>query len=741
MNLIHELKTRPAFLNKLILSLTAGLSVTLALTHHFFNFWGIEFWKSAVILAVSVPLLSFGFFRFLSLVWAEISLIARPRWRLTLIPALALSGIFAYALFKSPLVWHTITITPLAGRVELYEIKTPPGRVAKFSGMNLPKGWSLQEDRLVANAENAGDLTYSFIAPIGQPVELLFGRSPSGGEVEIRLGGSRARYNLRAEDTGLYPKNIVTSYKLGIPAALILIIIFTADFLAVFSFILAIWLIQEIPQRSAQPAREKFIFSEHRINLLLLIGTGAALHIMNFLSVPLITASDSPSYLSGVLHWLAKGDLDGVPAMRGPGTTFLFIPIFQLFGLNPAGVKLLFHSLALGVIPILYLLGWKLYQKRALAFLTGLVGVFMPELYLYANFVHHDVPSIFFITLYSLLLLAALEEMSWRNLLICFLTGSFFVLLRPENLLLLAAGMGFIGLKILWEKQYARLKVLLISAVIAALPLLMWSAHNSRVHGFFGISNYFGMVFFDGWIYYGEASGFHISDQDSLAVQAIHQAIAAYGKPLGETVAPTGPEVYPALLAYGYTHEEAMSLLGDAAKDSLLKDPALTWRLYLVKIRKAFIPPHNGVVEVTYTPIEKDGKIIGAEPYRYAYFKYYADVPQEEVPRFNDDITPVYAFIPWQQKVYDAFPVTDNYIYRPLVFFSLIMAFFALYQKQFFKWVPFVSLIVIRMFFPISVGNGQWSFMLAGIAMLLCCAPLALAIISKFIVYTKKSAA
>jgi len=105
-----------------------------------------------------------------------------------------------------------------------------------------------------------------------------------------------------------------------------------------------------------------------------------------------------------------------------------------------------------------------------------------------------------------------------------------------------------------------RARILALVLVTAAAPLISWSAHNARVHGFFGLSDYGGEILYDGWIYFGESAGIKIIDRHSAAVRKIDTVIPIISR--GGAGPPTGWTVYYALLDAGYTSKEAFSLLG-----------------------------------------------------------------------------------------------------------------------------------------------------------------------------------
>jgi 4-amino-4-deoxy-L-arabinose transferase-like glycosyltransferase len=693
---------------KFFITILASLSVVLGVSHHFLNFWGLEVWRETLIFFIAIPVLSFPILLFVNRVWDTRLKIEKKRQLLFFYPAMVVAALLTWYFYLAPSVWHQIEIIPAPGqsskKIELYEIKIPRGRVLKFSKTDGFKGWVVQDNALKTTSANPGSVSYSFFSPVGETTSLLFLRSPGSRDVTVALDGKKMAVELHNPDTGLQSVSMTTSYKMGIPGGIVIFIVAAMDFSAFFFLIVFIWVIQEIAQfvpvgKVDQDDR----FPSHRTNLIILLALAFGFHALNSLSVPLIVASDSPSYLQGSIHWLQYHNLEGVPAARGPGTTFLFVPAFLLFGKNPWGVKLALHLLAIAAVPALYRLGWQLFKRRSFAFFSGLIAVLMPEMYLYSNIVMSDVPNVFFVLACCTLLLSALEISSWKNLIAFALVCSFAVLLRPENVTLLAIGIAFLFIKIIWEKQdiYQRLQMLGVAVFLALIPLVYWSAHNNRVHGFFGLSNYADEVLYDGWIYFGEASGFQITDLGSPAVQSISEALNAYDKPLGSTLVPTGWEIYPALLQHGYTEHQAIKLLGDAAKDSIRKAPRLSTDLYFLKLKKAFVPEYIALMATTFPlagekTIQQPGNV-------------YFDSEKALFPNL----------IPIQRRVYDGLPKFNTYVYRPLVLFCLVIALLAVYQKQFFLWLPVIAFSLSRMFVPITIGIASWHYMLAGIAILL----------------------
>jgi 4-amino-4-deoxy-L-arabinose transferase-like glycosyltransferase len=703
---------------KILVSVFASAIVVLSIAHHTANFWGLGILNECLIFFMAVPILASLIFLFLNRIWDIAAFIEKKRWLLFIFPALAVSATFAWHFHQAPSVWHQLVIAPspidATGQIELTEIKYPPGRVIRFSKMPPVKGWEVEGDTIKTNHANPSPLEYTFFSVVGEPTNLLFRGSPESRDVIITLDGKNLEVNLRRANESQIPVEMITAYKMGIPAVIILVIVTIADFLVALLFLLFIWLIQEIYQIS--PIEERKVqddtFPSHRISLIILLVLALTFHLLNFLAVPLIIGPDSPSFLSGAFHWIQYHNLDGVPAARGPAMAILLIPPLLIFGRNAWGVKATLHLVAIACVPTGYAIGWELFRRRSLAFFAGLAFVLMPELYLLANIVMSDVPNVLIVLVFCALFIPALRTFSKRSVIASVLATSLATLHRPENIVLMILAAGFLAFKIVLEKKEirARSQLVGISLLLAAIPLLAWSAHNQRVHGFFGLSNYAGAIWYDGWIYYGEASNVHITDPDSPSVQVIAKAVKAYNKPIEYAVVPTSLELYPALLAYGYTDQQAMKIFNDAAKDSILHDPRFTLDLYILKLKKSFEPEFNTVVATTFLPTHE---------FKNDYF----DIERPVLP----------AVVEWQKTAYDLLQWANTIIYRPLVLLSLAVMFLAIYQKDFFKWAPLVVVTMSRLFVTITIGLGNWRYVVSGVALLFFFTLLAIQIVRGFL--------
>ncbi len=699
---------------KLSLAIFAATVFTLSAAHHRFNFWGREVSVEAAILLAVFPAAALIFFA-LNRAWDFILRVEQRRWLLFLLPALLVSAGLTWRFYKAPSVWHTVQIIPKpdqSGEVILYEIKSPAGSRIKFDKQAAAAEWQVVSSDMVKTVgETPAPLEYSFFAPIGGNAQLLFAASPQSRDVIIVLDGQKREANLRREEESQVSIEIPVAYKMGFPGGVVFALVAAIDFAAYFLLLLALWLVQEISQLFPQNEQTEDRFLSHRAGLGILLALGLLLHALNALAVPLIIGPDSPSFLEGAFHWVKYRNFEGVPPARGPGMAALFIPSLLLFGRSAWGVKLTLHLLALACVPLGYKIGYDLFRRRAHAFFAGLAFVLMPEMYLYSNIVMSDGPNTLTALIFCALWLPALKTLSPKYVLASLLAASLATLLRPENQLLILVAFFFLALKIVYEKTNwkSRAAVLALGALLAALPLLGWSARNQKLHGFFGLSDYSGVIWYDGWIYYGEASKFPVTDKDSPAVKAIEEAVAAYDQPIEYAVVPTSLELYPALLQYGYTPNESMRLFTQAAMDSIKKDPRLSLELYWFKIRKSFEPEFNSVMATNFKP-------------NATFENEYFDV---ERPLFPPAVE-------WQKRAYQALVWTNARLYRPLILLALVVMFFAVYQKEFFKWAALAGLTFTRLFVGITIGLGAWRYMISGVALLFFFALLSVEILRNF---------
>jgi hypothetical protein len=213
------------------------------------------------------------------------------------------------------------------------------------------------------------------------------------------------------------------------------------------------------------------------------------------------------------------------------------------------------------------------------------------------------------------------------------------------------------------------------------------------------MSNYLDEVLYTGWIYYGEASKVAISDTDSPAVLAISDAYRTYGPNDDRIVIPTGYEVYPTLIQAGYTDGEAMDLLGQAARDSILKNPRLAFQVLMLKFSRSLIPE----------PIAMSTLPLPDEPASNGGNQIY----------FREEIAAWPEWIRVQRKLFDLVQDWYRYAYPELIWSSLFAMALAIYRKQVFLWYPMVVITLLRIFFPLILALGNWRYVISGVIFLL----------------------
>jgi 4-amino-4-deoxy-L-arabinose transferase-like glycosyltransferase len=385
----------------------------------------------------------------------------------------------------------------------------------------------------------------------------------------------------------------------------------------------------------------------------------------------------------------------------GPGSTLLFAPLLFLFGRNPAGIKVLLHLLALACIPVSYWLGWKISHNRAVAVLSGLIATLSPDLYFYSNYVMTDVPNILLVLLFCVCLLSALESMQPRWIFGTLLISAFAILLRSENILLLLIGASVLAIESFrrwlqnrsfdWKKPFLSLT---LAFMIAVLPVLWWSAHNKRIYGFFGMSNYFGVVIYDGWVYYGDASHLAFSDENSPAIQKIKAATEKYPIAITDKNGfATGWETYPALIKDGYSTEQAMNLLKTAALDSIQKNKDLTLKLLFLKLQAGFRP------EITFRTTYS----LPGEPFFSSNDEF-----------FDPDNTSFPSLIKLQRGVNDFLSLWYPRLYPIWMIISVLALTLSIFRQPTLSWVALIAVVATRIFIPLTLSVPFWRYTLAG---------------------------
>lgn len=708
MNILYLLKTQP----KARWSAFASAVLVLSVAHHAVNFWGLSFLNTLLVVAC-IPVFAVLFYFMLSPVWSVAQQTGWKRWGIFLPLALIISIYLTWRVFESPIVWHHLEITPVQNSqhepVRLVEIKESSGGRVKFSRIST-NGWTLDNGVLVSNPQAPVPLLYAFEGPLDQPAQLTFQSTAQGSEVQINFDGVATTVQLQDVNPGLQIVHLVTRYRFGIPGNLMITLTVILDLLTFMLLFTFLWLIQESQQPAQQDSTSSNLSITHKRNLALLIGLGVALHLVNFFSVPLQLGADSPTYIQGAAYWVFHHNLDGVSSMRGPGTTLLFIPIVSLFGRDPWAMKALLHILALSCVPLAYWLAWQLSGRKLFACLAGLLIVFTPDLYFYSNYLMSEIPNIFFVLLFCTLLLAAIQTLQFKWIAAALLIGSFIVLLRPENLIVFAIGGIFLLIRVfqVWTstadsiaRKSLAVRYLMqigVMGLLGVIPILAWMLHNQQLHGFFGLSDYGGEVFYTGWVYEAEASHISFTDANSPAVKIIRDAYWNQpDSPKGGE--PTGWNIYPYLIRQGYGNEQAFAILRQAAMDSIKKDYWVTLKVLAVKLKDAFIP-----TMIAAQTFDLPGEPTGFSNLKALYFD------QDQAP------------FPWlvylQRQIYVVLDFHYRFLYPMWFWICLIATVYSLYRKPFIIYLPIVLIALTRVFIPNLIGLSHWRPTVSGIVLL-----------------------
>ena len=707
--------------HRLIFSTIAGEAVALSVLHHLWNLWGLSWDRQALAFLLVGPILALLISIALAPIWKECLAIGVPRWLQFGGSAVLIAAVLTWRLFFLPEVGHELKIDPRSetrpGEVRIREIRAAYGNAVPLSEFANLDGWSLGNGLLIATTPNAEPIRYSFSGPIGELVRLSFITTPQGGVTSVILDGRRLDLDLRGQEGNETRARIYTQYHWGVLNFLFFPLLVVVDMLAALFILGVLWAAHEIGQRRRLigAPRKAVAPMSHHAALVFVCSVGLVLHTINFLAVPLRVTKDGPSYLDGAVHWAAFHNFDGASTYRGPGTTLLFAPAVSIFGRNPWGVKLVLHALALACIPLAYRIGWQLQRRHWVAVAAGLITAFAPDLYAYSNYVMSEVPQIFALLALCTALLSALQTRLPRWTVVSLLAGSMAVLIRPDNIAALGLGAAFLGLAALWPSERGsdasrkatfksvRVRDLLLALLVAALPLIAWSAHNARLHGFFGISDYGGEVLYDGWIYYGERSGLWIIDRDSKAVQQIDEVfpITAH-RGLG---APTGWTVWSALVEHGYGSTEAFSLLGQAATDSIRSHFPKVLRLLVIKLQQA--PRPNPTTPASF--------LSAGQP----------DMYSELTSRyFDDEVGLVASFGRLQDHINDAVYAAYGRVYTVWFMFCMMMLWLSFYRRPTLVWLSVVVVTLNALVLPIVAGMVSWRYLIPGTVLL---TPIALA--------------
>jgi hypothetical protein len=689
-----------------------GILIFLGSGHHLLNFWEQPVIKMLLLFLFFAPLYTMGLFFFGKWISPQVEKSGKKRFYLLIASALIVGSLFSLKFYRSPEAYHLLEIIPsLEGteRIELVEVKADKSVLEIRDNEISEANWK-RDGELIIATENSQPLKISFKSKANTPVIILLSAFHEGGEIEAFLGKEIGEISTYRQDRGHTTLRLISQYRV-IPNWLFSPLLALADIVFFGSIILLLLLIQERGMSVSESSTKGSV--NHRKNLLILLSTTFILHLFNSLTTPLILDVDTPSYLSGAVHWLKFGTLDGTHAARGIGSTFLFTPILLLFGRNPWGMKILLHLFAISCVPLAYKIGWQLTQKTKVAFLAGFFAMLTPDIMLYTNYLWSDLINLTAVLIFTTALLSALRKPTFLRIFVSMFIGAMATLFRTENMTLLPIGLFFL----LWEaikvfdlkawkkkknlkKQQRTLGIISttgISFVIAIVPLLLSASHNQKLHGFFGLSNYAGAVFYDGWIYFGDASKLNFSNQNSEAIQKINAAREIYpAEATDNSNVPTSIETAVSLKKAGYTDEEIMQLYTDAVLDSISNDWELTFKLIEIKIVHGLRP---FATHIQTFPLPGESFNPGTTK------EQYYDLEKLSIP----------VLINLQRKINTLLSVFYLEIYPYIVWLMLPAIFFSIYRKPSTLWLLVFVITTTRIFIPLIMGASLWRFALAGL--------------------------
>lgn len=692
--------------------LSAAIFINLA--HILFDFWGQPARIMILAFAFFVPLLTWLLTILQKIVIPQLVSISLKRLLSLMLTAL----IFGIALTLAfPHVFtSTVIVAPvLSGSqyIELLEVKAN-GHILPITEIADGYGWKTEKSIITAS-QSSQPIKIKMAALVNSPVTMLFISSQDSGSVIITYGNKNEEVALYSSNPGEAVYSFSTRYR-NFPNWLFLPFLLVMDTIAFAFYALVIFLLQEKGQYAIVEKDKKEVFFSHQVNLAMLLTISTVLHLISALSIPLILDVDSPSFLRGAVHLAAYGNFDGVSMIRGPGTTLLFAPVAALFGRNPWGMKALLHLMAIGCVALNYRLAWQLSGKRWIAFFTGFATLLLPDLFFFSNYVMSDLPNIFLVSLFSTLLISAMQTYEQRWIFSAILVASFAILLRSENLVLLAIGIAALAGPLVWVRLTKhskgkesigswqainrKLVTIALASLIALLPVLWWSAHNKEKYGFFGMSNYAGEVFYTGWVYYGEASGYRFMDPDSSAVQKIKKAIEDYPiKKLDPSGVATGWNLYPSLIKSGYSSVQAFSLMSDAANDSIKNNRRMAWDILRIKLLDGLTPRTTNMYTFP----------LSGEPAKQ----------REIAQQFFDYET---LRIPWiiklQRAIYGLTQIWFDSFYQIWIWLGILAAYFCLQRKPTLIWWAIIMIMLTRIFIPDIMGKADWRYTIAGLVLM-----------------------
>ncbi|MCG2788178.1 MAG: glycosyltransferase family 39 protein [Anaerolineae bacterium] len=678
----------------------AGIFLFFGIAHHALNFWELPALQMLLIFALFAPMLAALFAFMAHRLSPHLARIPKSHLLLLCLMAAAISFFISWRIHRVPEVFQTVTVAPLNGQVGLLEVKGNFQVIPLYKAA-IESNWQEKDGTYFATPDSKA-LSVSFKAPANKPITILFLSSPQGGAAEVTLNRQSARQvELINDSNGQVTTRLVSDYR-NLPGQLFFALLIVADIVTFELLALGLLLLQEIGQQ-AQPAlaQDKKKQTWMRTDMVILLGVGLILHVINMLAVPLTLNPDSPAYLRGAVHLVENGNLQGVSSNYGVGSTLLFAPMLWLFGKSPWGIKILLHLIALACIPLFYRLGWQVSKRRSIALISGLVIANSPDIFFYTNYPMTEIPNIFFVLLFCTLLISAIEKMRLPWMISMMLAASFASMLRSENVALIGIGALALLLSGFWRWYSGNLAEVRrtafhvgISILLACMPVLWWSYHNLKYHGFFGMSDYMGQVLYDGWVYYGDASIGSFSAQNSAAVQEIKKVAEQYPPRITDKKGvATSRQIFNSFMEAGYESNQTISVIKTAALDSIQQNPKKTIELLFFKYNKGLQPEFPP--KITYP--------LPGEPQRYGGSEF-----------FDLDLLVIPALIHIQRAAHQAADTWYSLLYPGWILVCIAALISSSVRKPMTTWTMLIVTIAYKIFMPLTISVSFWRYTLSG---------------------------
>ncbi|MFO7584245.1 MAG: glycosyltransferase family 39 protein, partial [Anaerolineales bacterium] len=336
------------------------------------------------------------------------------------------------------------------------------------------------------------------------------------------------------------------------------------------------------------------------------------------------------------------------------------------------------------------------------ALFGGLVIANSPDIFSYANTPMTEIPVIFCVLLFCNLLISALEKMSLPWMAALMLSASLATLIRSENQPLIIIGtLALIaGTFSRWRSgnlQPVKRAIfhLGFAILLAIMPVLWWSYHNLKHHGFFGMSDYMGMVLHDGWVYYGDAAWGNFSDPNSPAIQEIRAVAAQYPPRITDSKGvATSRQLFDSFMQAGYESNQAIEVMKNATLDSIRLNPQKSLELLFFKYYKGLQPALP--IPITYP--------LPGEPYWGEGDEF-----------FDLDILVIPPLIQMQRAANEVAFAWYGLLFPIWILICIAALIFSTVRQPMLIWSMLMLTLAYKIFAPLTISVSFWRYTLSGV--------------------------